>query len=264
MQFSPPASFCPVDPNVGLAACTDLLGVGQGSPTKGIRTRKLVIPNYQDVASLYGQLASVESGGVMKYVRFRYPDDSKVQIHDPTSLGYRAFAVSWWGSDLDTGYKYVKGQFFWGAKGNKMPRAFVLWPTYNTTEEYANVFTMFDESIENHVAWETGFNPTVTQTIAIPEIQANGAEVTVQIAVVDVNKDTRTVTLTVEAGGVSEARVLTVPNSRDLLNLEEFVLENVPAGTDEVTITLESPDQTGDSAAMIGAAVNYECELDVP
>ncbi len=114
------------------------------------------------------------------------------------------------------------------------------------------------------MAWETGFNLSVTQTIAIPEVQANGAEVTVQIAVVDVNKDTRTVTLTVEAGGVSEARVLTVPNSRDLLNLEEFVLENVPAGTDEVTITLESPDQTGDSAAMIGAAVNYECELDVP
>ena len=97
----------------------------------------------------------------------------------------------------------------------------MLWPTYNTTEEYANVFTTFGESIENHVAWETGFNPSVTQTIAIPEVQANGAEVTVQIAVVDVNKDTRTVTLTVEAGGVSEARVLTVPNSRDLLNLED-------------------------------------------
>ncbi len=79
-------SYCPAGPNVGYVM-TDLLGVGQGSPTKGIRTRKLVIPYYQDVASLYGQLASVESGGVMKYVRFRYPDNSKVQIYAPTSLG---------------------------------------------------------------------------------------------------------------------------------------------------------------------------------
>ncbi len=256
--MTPPPSLCPVDPNVG-PLLTTVLGVGQGSPTKGIRTRKLVIPNYQDVASLYGQLASVESGGVMKYVRFRYPNNTKVQIYAPTSPAYRTFAVNWWGAELDTGYKYVKGQFFWGAKGNKTPRAFVLWPTYNTTENYANVFTTFDESIKNHVAWESGFNPSVTQVVAIPETQANGAVVTVSVAVVDVNKDGRTMTLTVEAGGVSVARVLTVPNSRDLLNLEEFVLENVPVGTDKVTITLESPNGTGDSAAMIGAAVNYEC-----
>ncbi len=52
---------CPVDPNVGNLQ-TDLLGVGQGSPTKGIRTRKLVIPNYQNVDSLYGQLAAVDVG----------------------------------------------------------------------------------------------------------------------------------------------------------------------------------------------------------
>ena len=249
---------------------TDLLGVGQGSPTKGIRTRKLVIPNYQDVDSLYGQLASVESGGVMKYVRFRYPNNTNVQIYAPTSPAYRTFAVNWWGSELDTGYKYVKGQFFWGAKGNKQPRAFVLWPTYNTTEEYANVFTTFGESIENHVAWEAGFNPSVTQTIAIPEVQANGADITVQIALVDVNKDSRSVILTVEAGSVSETRIITVPNARDLLNLETFVLSGVPGMTDEVTITLESPVLSGeypfggDSTAMIGAAVNYPCEIAAP
>ena len=258
------AGFCPVDPAVGYLR-TDVLGTGQGSPTKGARTRKLVIPNYQDVDSLYGQLAAVESGGVMKYVRFRYPDNTKVQIHDATSLGYRAFAVSWWGSELDTGYKYVKGQFFWGKKGNKMPRAYVLWPTYDTDEPYANVFTPFDESIENHVAWETSFIATQTQTIAIPETQDDGATVNVSVALVDVNDDARSVILTVTAGNLTETRVITTPNSKDLLNLETFELVGVDAGTDEVVITLESPVPSndfpfgGDSAAMIGAAVNYEC-----
>lgn len=31
--------------------------------------------------------------------------------------------------ELETGHKYIKVQFFWGAKGSKTPRAIVLWPT---------------------------------------------------------------------------------------------------------------------------------------
>ncbi|MEZ4519228.1 MAG: right-handed parallel beta-helix repeat-containing protein [Chloroflexota bacterium] len=249
----PPSNTCPAnDANVG-PYLTDVIGAGQTG-----RTRKLVIPNWQDVDSLYGQLASVDIG-LMKYVRFRYPNGTNEQIYAPTSPAYQQYAVSWWGSDL-TPSKYIKGQFFWGKKGNKAPRAFVLWPTYNTTENYASVFMTFDESIENHVAWEAGFIPTQTQTVAIPKTQADGADVTVQMALVDVNKDNRSVILTVEAGGVSVQREVMVPNSRDSLNLEEFLLEDVPAGTDEVTITLESPTSTGDSAAMIGATANYACE----
>ena len=166
---------------------------------------------------------------------------------------------------METGYNYVKGQFFWGTKGNKSPRAFVLWPTYNTDEPYANVFATFDESSENHVSWEPNFIPSQQQTVEIPEVQANGATVNVTVALADVNKDGRSVVLNVAAGNVSEERVVTVPNLKDSLNLEEFVLEGVEAGTDQVVITLTSPvpgldfPSGGDSAAMIGAAVNYEC-----
>ena len=259
----PPESFCPVsNENVGYLM-TDVLGIGQGNSTKGIRTRTLKIPNYQDVDSLYGQLAAVDLG-VMRWVRFRYPKGAPVQINTPTSDGYRTYAVSWWGSELEPN-KSIKGQFFWGAKGNKSPRAFVLWPTYHTDEEYANVFTTFDNSSTNHVAWEAGWFPQQVQTIAIPPTEAAGAEVVVTVALVDVDKDQRSVILEVEAGGISVQRIITVPNAKDLLNLEEFVLSGVPAGTDGVTITLTSPapgDEFpfgGDSAAMIGAAAHYAC-----
>jgi hypothetical protein len=49
-----------------------------------------------------------------------------------------------------------------------------------------------------------------------------------------------------------------------------ITLAGVPAGTDAVTLTLESPTVSsahpfgGDSAAMIGAAVNYPCEIAAP
>ena len=158
-DFQPMDSFCPVDnADVGMTM-TDLIGTGQGNTTKGYRTRKLVVPNSDDVVSLYGQLAAVDVG-VMKYVRFLPQGYPKVQIYAPTSPAYRTYAVDWWGSDLPADANNVKGQFFWGKKGNKAPRAFVLWPTYDMEEEYANVFVTFDESNENHVAWEPGFIPT--------------------------------------------------------------------------------------------------------
>ena len=54
--------FCPAEnEDVGLSM-TELLGIGQGSTTKGFRTRKIVIPNYQNLESLYGQLAAVDEG----------------------------------------------------------------------------------------------------------------------------------------------------------------------------------------------------------
>ncbi len=255
---------CPVDPNVGNLQ-TDLLGVGQGSTTKGIRTRKLVIPNYQNVDSLYGQLAAVDVG-VMRWVRFRNPNNTYVQINDATSPAYRMSAVSWWGSDL-TPQKFIKGQFFWGAKGNKSPRAFVLWPTYATTEPYANVLATFDESTENHVYWDinNGWFADQTQTITIPETQVDGADILVKVALVDNNKDGRPVILTVSAGNVSQQVIAYGPSDKDTLNLEEVLLENVPKGTTEVVLHLMSPapDNTypagGDSVAMIGAAANYAC-----
>jgi hypothetical protein len=253
------AGFCPIDENVGLHQ-TVLLGRGQTG-----RNGKLIIPNYTQVEALYGQLAAVDVG-LMKYVRFTYPNKAKVQLHDPVSLAYKQAAVSWWGSELDPA-KSIQGQFFWGKKGNKSPRAFVLWPAYTTTEQYADVLTLFDNSSENHVSWKLGWIPEQVQTISIPPTQAAGASVRVQIALVDLNKDERPVVVTIEAGGVSTQRVIVGPNSKHSLNVEEFMLENLPAGTDEVTITLLSPEVSsqfplgGDSAAMIGAAVSYACAL---
>ena len=254
---APVTNICPIpDPNVGQLR-TDVLGIGQGSPAKGFRTRKIVIPNYQDVDSVYGQLAAVDVG-VMKYVRFLPQGSPKIQIYAPTSPAYQKNAVSWWGSDLPV-KKFIKGQFFWGTKGNKSPRAFILWPTYVTDETYANAFVTFDDSSTNMVAWEGSWIPTQVQTFDIPETQAAGAVVNVTVALVDVNKDSRSVNLTVEVGGVQQQRTVTVPNEGLTLNLEEFTFNNVIAGADTVKVTLNSPTGTGDSAAMIGAAANYEC-----
>jgi hypothetical protein len=260
------ATYCPTpDAAVGPRR-TDLLGIGQGSTSRTFRTRKLTIPNPQAVDSLYGQLAAVEVG-VMKRVAFRYPNGTNVWVATPTSPGYRNSAVRWWGSPL-TPSKFITSRFEWGIRGNKSPRAFVLWPTYRTSGAYANVLTTFADSATNHVyhSAASGWHPQVSQTIAIPPTQSAGADIVVKVAVVDNDKDSRPVILSAEAGGVTAQIVSYVPNRRDTLNLETLRLDNVPQGTDRVTLTLRSPAPGnaypfgGDSAAMIGAAVSYACD----
>lgn len=263
----PPPGFCPSDELV--YEVTDLLGVGQGSPKKAYRSRTLNIPNYEDVAWLYGQLAAVDVGQ-MKYVRFRYPDKSYVQIKNPTSPAYHTYMINWWGDYLEPA-KFIKGQFFWKKSARLAPRAFVLWPTYMTDEPYANTFRTFNVSKENHVFWKTTdaayeWFPEQTQKLTLPPTQAQGADIVVKVALVDVDMDQRPVILTVSAGGVSESRVIFVSNKRELLNLETFVLKGVDEGTSEVVIHLLSPAPSaeypdgGDSVAMIGAAAHYACE----
>ncbi len=265
----PPASFCPVeDPAVGYAI-TNLLGVGMGSDRRAVRSRNLIVPDYEDVTALYGQLAATEVGRI-RFVRFRYPDKSYVKIKDPTSPAYQDFVIKWWGADLDPAHK-IKGQFRWIRDGRRSPRAFVLWPTYETSEQYANVFTVFDDSTKYHVFWDDSpgatylWHPEQTFTLALPETQEDGADILVKIALVDNNRDNRPIILTVSAGGVIVERIIYGPNARETLNLEEFLLENVPAGTNEVVIHMLSPDPSieypkgGDSSAIIGAAASYSC-----
>jgi hypothetical protein len=59
---------------------------------------------------------------------------------------------------------------------------------------------------------------------------------------------------------VSKAFSPTGPNAGSMLNLIKTTL-NAPVGTDRVVFTLESPNKKGDSAALVGTAVNYLCVL---
>ena len=86
----------------------------------------------------------------------------------------------------------------------------------------------------------------------------------VELAVADNDKDARPIWVTVEAGGVTQTQMPNNPSHADQLNLMTFTLPNVPAGTDEITITIYSPSMAadgvvGDSAALVGMAANYMC-----
>ncbi len=270
--------ICPAD--AAVSEWTDILGTGMGSPKKHKNLAKVTIPNWGDVVSLYGQLAGNDDGKA-NYVRFMYPTKATpaVQVNTVTSPAPRSAATFWYGADLDPA-PHIRGRWFLQPNGAKkhIPRALVLYPTYQTGSEfskYVNIFQLFQtEDTQVHWNVEGGWTPSRQILVELPP-PSDETTLTVKLALVGNDKDNRPVYLTVSAGGVSQTLQPTKPDRGDQLNILTFTLD-IPAYTDEIVIDILSPSpgsfeltnkkksgqgSEGDSAALIGMTANYFCDI---
>ncbi len=138
-----------------------------------------------------------------------------------------------------------------------MPRALILYATYETTGSYFDTYVLYPDGATNTVGpgepWAT------QQLLTIPiDPPLAPADVTVQVALVDNDRDTRAVTVTASVGAIADSDVSTGPTHGDTLNLITLTLDDVPAGTEEVTLELLGS-ADGESATIVGAAANYVC-----
>ena len=250
-------------PNAAVNEMTSILGKGMGSNNGGKGVVKIVVPNPDDVLSIYGQLAGKEQRSY-KYARFLRPNGSYINDKTQESPAYRNSAVFWFGEYLTPANTAHWRARLIGAPTNKpfVQRAFLLYPTYETENPYVNIFELFDVSSENHVYWDAtnGWMPTQQQIIPMAA-PLQSVNVAVTVAVVDNDRDNRPFKLTITAGSVSQSVTVNGPTNNDLLNLVQVTLNNVPAGTDQIILELESPDQIGDSVAMVGMTAHYSCTI---
>jgi hypothetical protein len=241
-----------------------------GSNAKHQTSRKLTVPDFNNVTALYGQLAAKDQG-TAKYVRFIYPSGVPAydQVNAITSPSSQFYGVLWYGTDLRV-EKSVTGRWFLNQSGatNHIPRAFLLYPTYtDPTRQWVNVFEPLDAA-DTQVYWDVANGWTKTRQVII-DIPAPlvAATMTVEVALVDNDNDTRPIVVKVTAGAVSQTQQPTGPNRGDLLNILTFTLPNVQPGTDQIVIDITSPDPFtsglgaagGDSGALVGVTANYEC-----
>ena len=262
-----PSSTCPV--NTATYQWTDLLGIGMGNLKSHKGQAKLVIPNSANLVDLYGQLVA-KSFGLAKYVRFIQPGKNNfVEVNAITSPEDNINGTFWYGADLPitAATKSVTGKWWLQSSGVKghIPRAFLLYPTYNDpAHSYVNVWATFDAD-EGEVYWDVAQGWTPVREIVVPIAAPLGPETFhIELALVDNDKDNRPVWVTVSAGGVTQTVMPTKPNKGDMLNLLVFDLANVPAGTDEIVIELYAPSPAidgvdGDSATLVGMTANYQC-----
>lgn len=253
--------------DVGVYRMTDILGAGMGNTLKST-SAKVVVPNYQQAVSLFGQIAGKKEGMyAYRYARFIYPNNTYINVNTPASTAYRDGAVFWFGTYL-TPSANIRGRLFQPANA-RLPRAMVLYPTYQTTERYWNYFDAyaFDHSSLNHVYWADGWFPSQEFIIQLEEHLPEAREVTVKLALVDNDKDARPVNVTVSATNgtdtVSQTQAPVGPNKGDQLNILTYVM-TVPVGTHQIKVDLVSPFGTGDSVAIVGLTAHYLCEITPP
>ncbi len=260
-----PTNTCPAADADSLY--TDILGEGMGSPRKHRAKAKVVIPNWQNVDELYGQM-SAKAAGLSNYVRFILPGaNNYVQVNSITSPAAHDAGNFWYGATLPAPVKYVTGRWFLQGSGAKrhIPRAITLYATYDDpANSYVNVWDTFDGA-EGEVHWDAALGWVPYQEIVVPIAAPLGeTDLHVEVALVDNDKDARPVWVTVEAGGATLTQTPTGPNAGDQLNLMNFDLVDVDAGADEIVIKVYSPSPIidgveGDSAAVVGMAGYYRC-----
>jgi uncharacterized repeat protein (TIGR01451 family) len=103
-----------------------------------------------------------------------------------------------------------------------------------------------------------GAQPLYSRNLFLPPLTDLG-DVTVHLAGADNDPDGRAVHLKVEAGGVTATKVITTPSHGNYLDIHSLVLTNVPAGTSEIVVTIESPPDVGDSFGLLGAMAEVAC-----
>lgn len=259
-------SICPA--GSGSYTLTDILGIGMGSDKKHKALAKIVLPRTQPIVGLYGQLAGKDYGRA-KYVRFIYPNNKFVQVGTVTSPAEQTWGVLWYGAELNPASAHIRGRWFLQKSGVQyhMPRAFILYPTYQTTREYANVFRLVDGT-ESQVYWDVsqGWTPARQLLLDIPN-PLGEATITVKLALVDNDKGQRPVDVTVSAGGVSQTQTVLGSGKGEELDILTFTLAGVAAGADAVTIDLVSNAPYtggttvlgGDSVSIVGMTASYAC-----
>ncbi|MEL6132005.1 MAG: LamG domain-containing protein, partial [Bacteroidota bacterium] len=90
-----------------------------------------------------------------------------------------------------------------------------------------------------------------TYTMDIPA-SSDDRDITIRVPLSEVNNDSRIVNMTVEAGGVTETVTANTYDQGNSLLFLTATLQNVPAGTDEISIEIESPSSNGDSFGATG------------
>ena len=114
---------------------------------------------------------------------------------------------------------------------------------------------------DNKAVYWDGPRPGYSRTLSLPPLTESG-NVTVQVAVADNDPDhnDRVLYLEAEAGGVTATKTITTPSHGSYLDIHSLVLTNVPVGTTDVTVTVASPPNTGDSLGLLGAVAEAACQ----
>lgn len=231
-------------------------GVGMGDWDNLFNPQTIALADPADVRWLLAQVAGRLSSGtsVPDGVTFSTDAPFVVTLPTPASTSPHAYLFE---TNLLPGGQITASVSKPGANP-PTPRGLLLYASRATTEEWTSV-----GKTTNGFVWQGGGVDTYAEVLSFPPLE-QATELFVSVAVIDNNDDQRPMKVRAEAGGVAASVTEIGPSHGPLLNIVNLDLSQVPAGTGQVRVVLESPaDANGDSLVMVGLNASYQCAGDV-
>jgi hypothetical protein len=238
----------------------DISGIGLGNPDGIINPQSLNLADPARVNWLLAQLAGRaglnEGANVPTSVEFSTDAPQTALLNTPSTF-VDSFGYTFESTLQPSGHisALVNGT---GSASFQTPRALVLYANRNVD---LNTWTSVGQTLNEFIYRGAGIAEK-SRVISIPALPIT-TDVLVTAVVVDNNDDERPMVVEASAGAISVSTTEVGPGPEgDLLNIIVLTLEDVPAGTDEVTIKVKSPEPNGDSLAWVGLNVSYICDDD--
>lgn len=197
---------------------------------------------------LGGKLASPERE-LPESVAFTFGDGRVVTRERPHRLLAEGYAFEWSGAPGEVGAAVAE------RPGQTTARALVA---YAPRPQAQGLWTSVGRTTMLNV-YRDRFAPAGL-SLRLPEPLARATDVSVAVAFFDNDPDERPLVVRAEAGGVAAEAAQARSTHGEMLNIERLTLRAVPAGTQELRVTLASPVQGGDSGLLLGASASYPCE----
>jgi PKD repeat protein len=229
---------------------TEITGIGMGDFLNTINPQTLSLTDPDSINWLVAQVAgryrhdSPTPDGVV----FTTDAPQSITLSEPSNNTPHAYTFE---ASLQPTHQ-IKAFVSNPGDGMMTPRGLILYANRETADEWTSV-----GKTTNHYVWY-GVHPSHTKVLAFPPL-AEATDLFVTAAVTDNDDDTRSLVLEATAGGVTGSVIELGPTHGVGLNVVDLRLQQVPSGTRQVSVTLRSPSDDGDSLVLVGLNVSYPC-----
>ncbi|UCC62166.1 MAG: Ig-like domain-containing protein [Anaerolineae bacterium] len=231
----------------------EITGIGMGDHLSSINPQTLSLAEPASVSWLLAQVAG----------RYRHdtstPERVTLTTDAPQSITFDAPS-----RDTPHGYTYEADllptrQITAFVSSNpedilKTPRGLILYASRAAGGEWTSVGKTMNHYVSH------GVSPSHTEILAFPAL-ATATDLSITAVVIDNDEDDRPLVLEATAGGVTGSLTELGPTKGASLSLPNLTLQQVPVGTSQVSVTLRSPVENGDSLVWVGLNASFPCAV---
>jgi len=229
--------------DVCVAQRMEITGIGMGDRYHTINPQTLALADPASVDWLLAQVAGY-GATVPDSVTFTTDAPQSLTLSQPSSNphGYTFEANLQPTGQISASVSHPGDSY-------KTPRGLILYSKRATMGKWTSVGKTANSFV---------YHDSHTELLTFPPLE-EATDLFITAVVIDNDDDARPMVLEATAGDVTDSVTELGPTDGDGLNIVNLTLQQVPAETDQASVTLHSPSEDGDSLVLVGLNVSYPC-----